>query len=80
MKPYFVYAISSLNTSYIYVGISDNPTRRIRQHNKKLNKTTRSYAPFKKVLVEEYENREEARRREKYLKSGCGKEYLKRLV
>jgi len=76
---YFIYAISSIKRTYIYVGISDNPERRIDQHNKGYNKTTKPYIPFKTILIEKYNNRSEARQREKYLKSGYGKEYLKNL-
>ena len=74
---YYVYAIKSKNKSYIYVGISNNPQRRILQHNKAYNKTTKPYRPFKCILIEKYPSRKEARIREKYLKNGCGKEYLK---
>jgi len=79
MKPYFVYVISSLDRNYIYVGISDNPERRITQHNKGYNKTTKPYSPFRKILLEEYPDRIKAREREEKLKSGFGKEYLKNL-
>ncbi|EKD49236.1 MAG: hypothetical protein ACD_63C00213G0006 [uncultured bacterium] len=74
---YYVYALKSLKNVYIYVGISDNPRRRIEQHNKGYNKTTKSYRPFQIIMIEKYDSRIEARKREKYLKSGCGKEYLK---
>ena len=77
---YFVYAIYSLNKNYIYVGISDNPARRIEQHNNGYNKTTRPYLPFKILILEKFNLRKEAREREKYLKSGSGKEYLKTLI
>jgi len=76
---YFTYAISSLVKSYIYVGISDNPKRRIEQHNKGYNRTTKPHRPFKILLIEKYTTREEARKREKTLKSGFGKEYLKNI-
>ena len=77
---YYVYAISSLNRSYIYVGISNDPERRIQQHNKGYNKTTKPYKPFKTILIELFPNRIEARQREKYLKSGIGKGYLNSLL
>jgi putative endonuclease len=54
---YYVYAISSLSRNYIYVGISNNPDRRITQHNKGYNKTTKPYAPFKRILLEAYQTR-----------------------
>jgi putative endonuclease len=76
---YYVYAIRSRKRSYIYVGISDNPERRIEQHNKGYNKTTRPYKPFIVILINNFSTRREARERERYLKSGFGKEYLKTL-
>ncbi len=76
---YFVYAIRSINRNYIYVGLTNNPQKRISEHNRKKEKTTGFYAPFKIVLLEEYDTRLEARKREKHLKSGIGKEYLKTL-
>lgn len=74
---YYIYAIKSINRNYIYIGISDNPERGVGQHNKGYNKTTKPYAPFKNILIEQYHDRKAARIREKFLKSGCGKEYLK---
>ncbi|PJA97150.1 MAG: endonuclease, partial [Ignavibacteriales bacterium CG_4_9_14_3_um_filter_34_10] len=46
---YYVYAISSKNRNYIYVGITDNIARRINQHNKGYNKTTKPYLPFELI-------------------------------
>jgi putative endonuclease len=76
---YYVYAIKSLNKNYIYVGLTANTERRIAEHNDKKEKTTRSYAPFETILIEGYDTRIKARERERYLKSGVGKEYLKSL-
>ena len=77
---FYVYAIKSENKNYVYVGLTNNPNRRLAQHNSKKEKTTRSYAPYKAILTEEYQTRIEARQREKYLKSGIGKEFLKSLM
>ena len=77
---YFVYVLNSLHRSYIYVGLSSNLKRRIDDHNKGFNKTTKPYAPFELIHLEEYGTRPEARKREVYLKSGVGKEYLKTLL
>jgi len=76
---YYVYAIKSLNKKYIYVGLTDNVNRRFNQHNNGLERTTRSYRPFKLIHIEKFETRPGARQKEKYLKSGCGKEFLKTL-
>ena len=77
---YYVYAIKSISRNYLYVGLTNNPKRRIFQHNTRKEKTTRSYAPFRIVIIEDYKTRIDARRREKYLKSGIGKKYLKSLL
>ena len=77
---YYVYVLVSDIRPYIYVGISDNPERRISQHNLGYNKTTKPYRPFTTLLIEKYDTRPQARQREKYLKSGVGKEYLKSLI
>ncbi|MBI5100346.1 MAG: GIY-YIG nuclease family protein [Nitrospirae bacterium] len=76
---YYIYAIKSLLKNYMYVGLTNNTERRIAEHNNKKEKTTRSYAPFRIILIENYDTRNEARIREKYLKSGIGREYLKSL-
>lgn len=77
---YYVYAIKSESRNYIYVGLTNDFDRRIKQHNTGKESTTKPYAPFKIVSIETYPSRMEARKREKYLKSGVGKEYLKSLV
>ncbi|HLB51236.1 MAG TPA: GIY-YIG nuclease family protein [Patescibacteria group bacterium] len=77
---YYVYAIKSISRNYIYVGLTNNPDRRINQHSEGRERTKRAYAPFTIVIIENHPTRIEARKREKYLKSGTGKEYLKSLI
>ena len=67
---YFVYAIKSLTRNYIYVGLTDNLERRISQHNDGHERTTRPYVPFKQIYCESFPTRTEARKKEKYLKTG----------
>lgn len=74
-----VYAIRSELRNYIYVGMTSNLERRLNEHNKGENRSTKSYRPFVLIYVEIYNTRVEAREREKYLKSGIGKEFLKKL-
>ncbi|MCH7773845.1 MAG: GIY-YIG nuclease family protein [Bacteroidetes bacterium] len=77
---YFVYAIKSIYRNYIYVGMTNEVERRFDEHNTGKNKTTRPYKPFKLFYSEKFRTRTEARKREKYLKSGIGKEFLKSLI
>ena len=72
----FVYAISSINFNYIYVGMTVDIEERFRRHNSGREKTTKPYAPFIILYTEECKDRTEAKR-EKYWKSGIGKEKLK---
>jgi len=73
------YAIKSKNRNYIYVGLTSNLEERLQRHNSGREKTTRAYRPFELIYSEDQPTREEARKREKYLKSGVGKEFLKKL-
>jgi putative endonuclease len=75
-----VYAVKSLNKNYIYVGLTNDIERRLNEHNSGNNKTTKPYRPFVLIYSEELNTRIEARKREKYLKSGIGKEFLKKLI
>jgi len=60
--------------------MTNNIERRCQEHNSGQNETTKAYRPFNKILVEEFSTRVEARKREKFLKSGIGKQYLKSKV
>ncbi len=75
----FVYVISSLSHNYIYVGMTQDIEERIIRHNDGRERTTKFYKPFKLIYSEVYETRTEARVREKYWKSGIGKEKLRKL-
>jgi putative endonuclease len=69
--------ISQKHKKRLYIGISDNPYRRLQEHNAGETKTTKAYRPYKIVLTEQHLNRKVAREREKWLKSGCGREWIK---
>jgi len=68
-----------MQRNYIYVGMTSNLEERIQRHNSGREKTTRAYQPFELIYSEDQPTREEARKREKYFKSGVGKEFLKKL-
>ena len=76
---YKVYAIKSRLRNYIYVGLTSNLEERIRRHNDVRERTTKAYRPFELIYSEKHPTREEARKREKYFKSGVGKEFLKKI-
>ncbi|WP_082391351.1 GIY-YIG nuclease family protein [Jiulongibacter sediminis] len=78
--PHLVYVLISEKDSIRYVGMSENPERRLLEHNSGKSKFTKGHMPWKKVYQEEFETRKEARAREKYFKSGVGREFLDRLL
>jgi len=59
--------------------MSYNVEERVKRHNQGREKTTRPYVPFEILFLEECKDRASARIREKYWKSGVGKEKLKEL-
>jgi putative endonuclease len=75
----WVYAISSLDQNYIYVGMTIDLKSRLNRHNSGREITTKYYAPFRLIYKENCVDRITARKREKYWNSGVGKEHLRRL-
>jgi len=79
-KGYIVYAIKSELDGRIYVGLTSDIERRIKWHNQGKTRSTKSYRPWTLIYTEKAIDRPAARKRELYLKSGCGKEFLKNLA
>ena len=74
---FYVYVIKSFKDGKIYVGHTNDLKERIKQHNNGLVKSTRSRKPFKLLYYEASNILEDAVRREKSLKTGFGRRYLK---
>ncbi len=77
---WYVYAILSEVNGFIYVGMCIDLERRLKEHNSGKSKFTKAYLPWKFIYTEFVGERNKARVREKYLKYGVGKEFLKGLV
>jgi putative endonuclease len=78
-RMFTVYAIRSEVDGRIYVGFSVDIERRLKEHNSGKTKSTKGFRPWKIFYSENCIDRKSARIREVYLKSGIGKEFLKRL-
>ncbi len=74
---YFVYILKSLKDHKRYIGFTSDLERRILEHNSGLVKSTRNRKPFELIYTEEFEIKEQAMAREKFFKSGKGREFLK---
>jgi len=69
---YFVYILKSERDGKFYTCLSQDVDARLKVHNKGGNRSTKHRRPFKLIYTEEYGTLEEARKREKYLKSYAG--------
>ena len=77
---FFVYVLYSEKTGKHYVGFAANLIQRIGQHNMGITKSTKNRGPWRLVYHESVETRADAMRRERYLKSGQGREELKGIL
>lgn len=73
---FYVYVLRSLKNHYRYIGQTNDLQRRIEEHNSGLTQSIRFQIPFALEYYEEYETRVEAQKREKFLKTGKGREWL----
>jgi putative endonuclease len=77
---FHVYVLQSEATGRLYVGYSSDLVRRLGQHNHGVTKSTKNRGPWRLVHQEAFGTRSEAMRRERFLKSGQGREELKRVL
>ena len=71
-----VYVIRSLENGKRYVGIAANVGSRLREHARRATKGGQQLGRFELLHREAFESYAEARVREKFLKSGQGREWL----
>lgn len=75
---YYVYVLRSLIGNHLYIGYTNNLVKRVKEHNRGLNFSTKPYRPWKLIYYEACLNEEDAKRRESYLKTSQGGRLLKR--
>jgi len=77
--PFTVYVLRSLRNGRHYVGFTSRPLeQRLEEHNRGHPKGWSSRnGPFEAVYQEKYDGESEARARERFLKSGRGREWLR---
>jgi len=73
-----VYALQSMKDCGLYIGISKDPNDRLLQHNAGMTRSTKNRRPFVLIYKERCNSRIDARNKEKYYKSGCGREFFKK--
>ena len=75
---YTVYILYSTDYKKSYVGFTSDLASRLVSHNELGHKGwTLKYRPWELVFTEQFETKKEAMGREKWYKSGVGREYMK---
>jgi predicted GIY-YIG superfamily endonuclease len=75
-----VYVLRSQYNGGLYIGMTCDLKRRLHEHNRGYNKSTKGKGPFDLLWSEQFPDREHARAREKYLKSVAGREWIKKTL
>ncbi|MGQ3014202.1 MAG: GIY-YIG nuclease family protein [Flavobacteriales bacterium] len=79
MNMFFVYIIYSSASGIYYKGVSEDPQRRLQQHNNNESRYTSGKGPREIVYIKSYFTKREALIAEKKLKK-AGTDYLHRLI
>lgn len=74
---YYVYVLLSVKDNQLYTGYTSDLKRRLNDHQTGIVNSTKYRLPLKLIYFEGCLNQQDATRREKYLKSGNGKIYIK---
>ena len=73
---WYVYVLKSSKNGRLYTGSTNKLERRLEEHSSGKSVYTRNTRPYQLVYQEELTDELEARRLERFLKSGKGREFL----
>lgn len=73
---YYNYVLKSKKDGKRYIGFTDDLKKRLKEHNLGMNKSTKDRRPFELIYYEACLNKDDAIKREKYLKTIWGNNYL----
>ena len=80
MSKYIVYIIKS-EEGYTYTGMTEDFDKRLSEHNNKsLSFWTKRGNNWKLVYSEEFDDKADALKREKWFKTGAGRDFLKNII
>ena len=78
-RMYFVYLLQSVKDKSWYIGYTPiGALKRLEKHNHGMVQSTKAKIPWRLLYYEAYSDRRDATGREKFLKSGSGRIYLKK--
>ena len=73
---FYIYVLENLKDDKRYIGYTNNLRKRLKEHNKELSFSTKFRLPFRLIYFEGCLNKEDAKRREDYLKTTQGRRFL----
>ncbi len=76
---FYVYVLKSIE-GYRYIGMSENVNKRLEQHNNKLVQSTKHGRNWNIIHIEKYSTRSAAVRRERWFKTGVGRDWLRKNI
>ncbi|OIO00062.1 excinuclease ABC subunit C [Candidatus Desantisbacteria bacterium CG_4_10_14_0_8_um_filter_48_22] len=74
---YYVYILKSEKDGKHYIGMTSNLELRLAEHNNGSVKSTQNRTPLKIIHYESYPDKKDATKRERFLKTGKGREFIK---
>ena len=74
---FYTYILQSKKDKKWYTGTTSDLRKRFKEHNIGISTWTKNRGPFMLIYYEACLNKKDAFTREKYLKTGMGKRYLK---
>ena len=74
---YYTYILRNMQNGRLYTGYTNDLRKRFKEHNDGRSIYTKTRGPYELIYYEACLNEQDARSREKYLKSGKGKRYIK---
>ncbi|MFN0158764.1 MAG: GIY-YIG nuclease family protein [Bacteroidota bacterium] len=80
MPAWFIYILKSKIRDFIYIGSTNDVPRRLVEHNNGLVQSTKAYRPLEIKAYVAVETETQARRLEKYFKTGSGKAVLRKRI
>ncbi len=78
--PYYSYVLRSIEKGILYKGSTQDIEKRLMTHNQGLVQFTSKHLPWEMVLYEQFETRSEAVKREKWYKTGVGREWISQQI
>ena len=75
-KMFYTYILKSKKNDKFYIGFTNDLRKRFKEHNEGRSTYTRGRGPYDLIYYEACLEKEDARSRELYLKSGRGRRYI----